>query len=103
MANRGARAEYSVAAEVDEFREDSDPVYIRMTAYVERESQKGIFIGKEGRTIRKIGSTTRKKIETLLGLKVYLDLWVKVKPKWRKNDYALRQFGYSTTRRKKKR
>jgi GTP-binding protein Era len=86
---------YSVAVEVDEFREHSDPVYIRLTAYVERESQKGIFIGKRGATIKKIGTAARIRMETLLGSQVYLDIRVKVRPKWRKDPRALRRFGYA--------
>jgi GTP-binding protein Era len=85
---------YSLACEIDEFRESRTPVYIRAILYVERESQKRIIIGEKGRKIREIGSVARQKIEKLVGEKVYLDLWVKVLQNWRKNTDALRRLGY---------
>jgi GTPase len=85
---------YAVAAEVEEFREDRDPVYIRATLYVERQSQKGILIGAGGRTIRTIGEHARARIEALLGRKVYLETWVKVLPGWRKSPGQLERFGF---------
>lgn len=85
---------YALAAEVDEFREDRDPVYIRVTVYVETESQKGIVIGRGGRTLKAIGSHARARIESLLGRRVYLDCWVKVLPKWRRDADALARFGF---------
>lgn len=85
---------YSIACEVEEFREDRSPVYIRVTIYVERESQKRILIGEQGRRIRSIGAAARRKIEGLVGERVYLDLWVKVLQNWRRDAAALRRFGY---------
>jgi GTP-binding protein Era len=85
---------YSMAVEVDEYREDSEPLYISAWIYIERESQKGIVIGKGGRTIRTIGSRSRHKIEALAGRKVYLDLRVKVLPNWRRNKGKLKLLGY---------
>ena len=85
---------YSMACQVEEFREDRVPVYIRAVLYVERESQKRILIGAGGARVRSIGRAARVKIETLVGQPVYLDLWVKVLPNWRKNAVALRRFGY---------
>lgn len=85
---------YSVASEVDEYREDRSPVYIRAVIYVERESQKRILIGAKGERIRDIGRAARKKIEELVGEPVYLDLWVKVLANWRKNTDSLRRLGY---------
>jgi GTPase len=85
---------YSVASEVDEYREDRSPIYIRAVIYVERESQKKILIGAKGERIREIGRASRGKIEQLVGDSVYLDLWVKVLPNWRKNATALRRLGY---------
>lgn len=85
---------YSVACEVEEFREDRVPVYIRAVLYVERESQKRMLIGAKGTRVRSIGQAARAKIEALVGQQVYLDLWVKVLPNWRKNAVALRRFGY---------
>jgi GTP-binding protein Era len=90
----GDEVPYSFAAEVDEFRESPPPVYIRATLYVERESQKGIVIGKQGATLKKIGAHARQRLETLLGEKVYLETWVKVLPKWRRSPTALTRFGF---------
>ncbi len=85
---------YSVACEVEEFREERSPVYIRAVIYVERPTQKQILIGRKGERIREIGRASRVKIEELVGSPVYLDLWVKVLPNWRRNAKALRRFGY---------
>lgn len=85
---------YSVAVEIDEFREGADPVYIRAVVYVERASQKGIVIGDGGRTIKALGQAARAKVEALLGTRVFLDLHVKVLPKWRRSDASLKRLGY---------
>jgi GTPase len=85
---------YSLACEVEEFRETQSPVYIRTVLYVERESQKRILIGAGGQRIRDIGRAARIKVEAFVGAAVYLDLWVKVLPNWRKSDIAIRRFGY---------
>lgn len=94
----GAEVPYSIACEVEEFREDRSPLYIRAVLHVERESQKRILIGEGGRQIRKLGTTARRKIESFLGTPVYLDLWVKVLQNWRKDAAALRRFGYTLPR-----
>lgn len=86
---------YSVACEVEEFREQQSPVYIRTVLYVERETQKQILIGAGGQRIRAIGRAARAKIEALVGTTVYLDLWVKVLPNWRRKIRALQRFGYN--------
>jgi GTP-binding protein Era len=85
---------YSVACEIEEFREGHAPIYIRASIFVERESQKRILIGQNGSRIREIGRVSRAKIEELVGAPVYLDLWVKVLPNWRRSARALRRFGY---------
>lgn len=85
---------YSFTAEVEEYREQADPVYIRAVLYVERESQKGILIGQGGRTLKAIGSHARARIEALLGSRVYLDCWVKVQPKWRRDPVMLTRWGF---------
>ncbi len=85
---------YSLACEVEEFRETGSPLYIRTVLYVERESQKRILIGHHGQRIRDIGRAARAKVEAFVGSNVYLDLWVKVLPNWRKSDSAVRRFGY---------
>jgi GTP-binding protein Era len=85
---------YSVACGVEEFREGRSPVYIRAVIYVERESQKRIVIGAGGARIREVGQSARKKVEAFIGEKVYLDLWVKVLPNWRRSATALERLGY---------
>jgi GTP-binding protein Era len=87
---------YSVACEIDEFRESETPTYIRATVYVERDSQKGIVIGHQGRTIKAIGQAARARIEGLTGGAVYLDLNVKVLDNWRRQEGLLRRLGYTT-------
>jgi GTP-binding protein Era len=86
---------YGVACVIEEFRESQTPVYIRAVLHVERDSQKRILIGSGGRRIRDIGRDARRKIETLVGSPVYLDLWVKVLPNWRRNPSALARLGYT--------
>ncbi len=85
---------YVFQAEVEEFREERTPVYIRTTLFVETESQKGILIGDKGKTLKAIGMKARVRLEHLLGRAVYLETWVKVLPKWRKNADALARFGF---------
>ena len=86
---------YSVAVEIDEFREGQEPVYIRAVLYVERASQKGIVIGEGGRTIKALGQAARAKIELLLGARVFLELHAKVLPKWRRQESSLKRLGYA--------
>ena len=88
---------YSVACEVEEFRESAVPVYIRAVIFVERDSQKAILIGKGGSRIREIGRVSRGKIEELVGASVYLDLRVKVLQNWRRNAHSMKRFGYHLT------
>jgi GTP-binding protein Era len=88
---------YAIAAEVEEFREAERPVYIRVTLFVERESQKAMVIGRGGRTIKAIGAHARARLEALLGTSVYLDSWVKVLPRWRRTPTALTRFGFPAT------
>ena len=94
----GDELPYSFTAEVEEFREDRRPVYIRVTLFVERESQKGIVIGRGGRTLAAIGAHARARLEDLLGAPVYLDSWVKVLPNWRRNPVALTRLGFPEPR-----
>jgi len=88
---------YVFQAEVEEFREERTPVYIRTTLFVETPSQKGIVIGDKGKTLKAIGVKARARLEHLLGRPVYLETWVKVLPKWRKNADALARFGFPRT------
>jgi GTP-binding protein Era len=85
---------YSVAVEIDEFREGTEPIYIRAVVYVERASQKGIVIGEGGRTIKALGQAARAKIEALLDQHVFLELHVKLLPKWRRHEPSLKRLGY---------
>jgi GTP-binding protein Era len=90
----GDELPYSFTAEVEEFREAERPIYIRVTLFVERESQKGIVIGRGGETIKALGAHARGRLEDLIGAPVYLDSWVKALPNWRKNSGALARFGF---------
>jgi GTPase len=87
---------HAVAVVVEEFDESRRPELVRIQAiiYVERDSQKAIIIGKQGRLLKTIGAEARKEIEALLDAHVYLDLWVKVWKNWRKDPRALRTLGY---------
>ncbi len=87
---------YATAVKVEEFREkEGGKTYIRAIIFVEKLSQKGIIIGTSGEVLKRIGTTSRQKIELFLGHQVYLDLWVKVRKNWRKKDFDLREFGYT--------
>jgi len=85
---------YSVVCKVEEYREAESPIYIQVTIYVERESQKGIVIGKRGAGLRAVGTEARKRIEHLVGAQVYLDLWVKVLKDWRRRPEVLSSLGF---------
>lgn len=86
---------HAVACEIEEFRETTTPVYIRAVLHVERESQKGILIGAGATRIKAIGAAARKRIETLVGSAVFLDLRVKVLLNWRRNPVSLARLGYT--------
>jgi GTPase len=85
---------YSVQVEIESFKEEKDITKIRAIIYTERESQKIILIGKNGSALKKVGTEARKDIEIFLGKKVFLELHVKVKEKWRDDANTLRRFGY---------
>ncbi len=85
---------HAIAVDIDEMTtRNNGTTFVRATIYVERDSQKGIVIGNHGAMLRQIGGLARKDIEMLLGAKVFLDLWVKVRKDWRNRDHALREFG----------
>ena len=89
---------HSIAVDVDEMKKrDNGDTYIRATIYVERDSQKGIIIGKNGEMLKNVGKLARPEIEMLIGTKVYLDLWVKVKKNWRNSQGAIQNFGLGST------
>ncbi len=85
---------YSVAVEVTQWEEKEDMIVINANIYVEKESQKGIIIGKRGAMLKAIGIASREEIEGLLNTRVYIELWVKVKKDWRKKTGTLRELGY---------
>ena len=86
---------HSVAVVVDRIhREDDEKVLVQATIVVERNSQKGIIIGKGGKMLKQIGVKARKDIELMLGDKVYLELWVKVQPNWKDRQVDLQALGY---------
>ncbi len=86
---------HGVGVEIMSFKEREDGlINIQATIYCEKSSHKGIIIGKQGAMLKKIGSAARFEIERLLYTKVFLELWVKVKPDWRNNDLMLRELGY---------
>jgi GTPase len=88
---------YSVAVVIDEFKERrADLAYIEATILVEKDSQKGILIGENGKMLKQIGVGARTDIEAMLGHKVFLELWVKVDKRWRSNDVELQRLGYSS-------
>lgn len=86
---------HSLAVTVEEFKTQANgKVYVRAVIYTERDSQKGIIIGKEGQMLKNIGGQSRLEIEKLVDDSVYLDLWVKVKKNWRDDEANLNQLGY---------
>ena len=91
---------HGIAVEIMEMkkRPDGNMVDVRATIYCEKDSHKGIIIGKHGAMLKKIGTNAREDIQKLLGSPIYLDLWVKVKKDWRDNDFLLKNFGYEFER-----
>ena len=86
---------HAIAVMVNEFKERSaNQAYVSATIFVERDSQKGIVIGRRGAMLKEIGMAARQEMQRVLGIDIYLDLWVKVRPNWRKRDEELRRFGY---------
>lgn len=85
---------HGVAVEVERYKEEENLIRINAVIYCERKSHKGMIIGKGGRKLKGIGKSAREEMEALLGSKVYLEMWVKVKENWRDSDIALSNFGY---------
>jgi len=83
------------AVVIEEFKEEDDLLSIRAEIYCEKESHKGIIVGKGGEMLKRIGSYAREDLEDFFGMKVYLNLWVKVKENWRDNEYNLNNFGFN--------
>ncbi len=85
---------HGVAIEIESYKEEPNITRIGAVIYCERKSHKGIIIGKQGKKLKGIGKSSRLEMEALLGTKVFLQLWVKVKENWRDSDFALSNFGY---------
>ena len=94
LTNYDKEVPYSVEAIVEKFEEKENSIHIMAVIYVERESQKGIIIGHQGASLKRVGTEARKDIEAFFGKRVYLELFVKVEPNWRNRENKLRQFGY---------
>ena len=88
---------HSVAVQIQDYKERANgTTYISANIFVERPNHKQIVIGAKGSQLRRIGAAARKEIEAMIEGKVYLELWIKVEPKWRRNEKVLRRFGYSS-------
>ena len=85
---------HGTAVIIEDFREEEKLVSIRAEIFCEKPSHKGIIIGKHGATLKTVGTYAREDLEKFLGIKVFIDLWVKVKENWRDSDVAVRNFGY---------
>ena len=85
---------HGVAVEIESYREDENMTRIGAVIYCEKKSHKGMIIGKGGRKLKGIGKSARQELEALLGTRVFLETWVKVRENWRDSDVALSQFGY---------
>ena len=86
---------HGTAVVIEEFTEEKDMLRIRAEIFCEKASHKGIIVGKGGETLKKIGTYAREDMEAFFGVKVYLNLWVKIKENWRDSDFALNNFGYN--------
>ncbi|MBL7003494.1 MAG: GTPase Era [Gammaproteobacteria bacterium] len=91
-----AELPYATTVDIDHYVEEHDMTRISASIWVERKSQKGIVIGKQGKTLKKIGSMARAGLEDLLQQKVYLQLWVKVREGWSDDERSLQSFGYTS-------
>ncbi|MDR9747196.1 GTPase Era [Paenibacillus taichungensis] len=86
---------HSIAVTIEDMKvQDNGVVYISAVVFVERDSQKGIIIGKQGALLKEVGKRARQDIQNLLGSKIFMDLWVKVKKDWRNQDRVLRDLGF---------
>ncbi len=94
LLNYDKEIPYSVEVEVEQFQEEERLIRIMAVIYVERESQKGIIIGRQGQALKRVGAQARKDIEAFFGKQVYLELFVKVDRDWRSSQSRLRHYGY---------
>jgi GTP-binding protein Era len=90
----GDEIPYHSAVLINEFKEREDIVKIQADIIVQRDTQKFIIIGEKGKMIKEIGTLARKDIEQFIDKKIFLELFVKVRPKWRDNDLQLKEYGY---------
>ncbi len=97
LRNLDREVPHGIAVVIEEYREEETMVSIRAEIFCEKESHKGILVGKNGETLKRIGSYARQDLEKLLDTKVYLNLWVKVKENWRDSQRGILNFGYSET------
>ena len=94
LLNYDKEVPYSVEVIVEKFDESDDAIHIMAVIYVERDSQKGIIIGRGGTMLKKVGTEARKDISTFFGKRIFLEMFVKVEPNWRNRENKLRSFGY---------
>ena len=85
---------HGIAVEIESYEENENLIRIGAVIYCEKKSHKGIIIGKEGKKLKGIGKSARLELEALLGTKVFLEIWVKVKENWRDNPFFISEFGY---------
>lgn len=86
---------HGTAVVIEEFKDEETLISVRAEIYCEKASHKGIIVGKNGETLKKIGTFAREDMENFFGVKVYLNLWVKVKENWRDSDFNLNNFGFN--------
>ncbi|MBQ7449346.1 MAG: GTPase Era [Paludibacteraceae bacterium] len=94
LLNYDKEIPYSVEVEVESFKEEDKIIRIRANIYVERDSQKGIIIGHQGKSLKRVGTQARQDLETFFEKQIYLELYVKVDRDWRQNNARLRHYGY---------
>ncbi len=94
LKHYGKEIPYAVEVDVEEFKEEEEIIRIRAVIYTERDTQKGIIIGHQGKMIKRTGTDARKRMEVFFKKKVFLDLFVKVRKNWRSSEQELKRFGY---------
>ncbi len=94
LNNYSKEIPYAVEVDVEEFKEEDKIIHIRCNIFVERDTQKGIIIGHQGKKLKKTGTEARQRMESFFKKKVFLNLFIKVRKNWRQNDNELKRFGY---------
>ena len=95
LQNLDKEVPHGVAVEIEQMKEENGVMHVAAVIYCERKSHKGIIIGKNGAMLKKVGASARPEIEALLGSRVFLQLWVKIKEDWRNSPAQIRNFGYT--------